>query len=42
MYADDAVIYVHAKTKEQAAAKLSETMMNINRLLKVSNTLMSV
>ena len=30
MYADDTVIYVHAKTKAQAAAKLSDTMVSLS------------
>lgn len=33
MYADDTVIYVHAKTKAQAAAKLSDTMVHVCKWL---------
>lgn len=29
MYVDDTVIYIHAKTKKQAAGKLSVTMIKI-------------
>ena len=33
MYADDTVIYVHAKTKAQAAAKLSDAMVHVHQWL---------
>ena len=33
MYADDTVIYAHAQTKAQAAAKLSDTMVHVHNAL---------
>ena len=42
MYADDTVIYIHAKTKEQAASKLSEKMMNVNKWLDDSHLFLNL
>ncbi len=42
MYADDTVIYVHAKTKEQAASKLGAIMINVNKWLNDSNLVLNV
>lgn len=36
MYADDTVIYIHAKTKELAAVKLNAAMVNVNNWLSES------
>ena len=36
MYADDTVLYVHAKSKEQAATKLTEALVHISDWLKRS------
>ena len=42
MYADDTVIYVHAKTKAQAAAKLSDTMVHVQKWLTCSQLNLNV
>ena len=42
MYADDTVIYVHAKTKAQAAAKLSDTMVHVRKWLTCSQLNLNV
>ncbi len=42
MYADDTVIYVHAKTKEQAASKLGAIMINVNKWLNDSHLVLNV
>ena len=42
MYADDTVIYVHAKTKAQAAARLSDTMVHVRQRLTCSRLNLNV
>ena len=36
MYADDTVLYVHAKSKQQAASKLTEALVHVSDWLKRS------
>ena len=42
MYADDTIIYVHAKTKAQAAAKLSDAMVHVHQRLTDSQLYLNV
>ncbi len=42
MYADDAVVYVHAKTKHQAAKNLSAAMSNVSNWLQHSHLHLNV
>lgn len=42
MYADDAVIYVHAKNKDQAAQELSSAMNNVSDWLHKSQLILNV
>lgn len=42
MYADDTVIYVHAQTKAQAAAKLSDTIVHVHKWLDYSQLYLNV
>lgn len=42
MYADDIVLYVHAKHKEQIAVELSETVTNVNKCLNDSHMSLDV
>ena len=36
IYADDTVLYVHAKSKQQAASKLTEALVHVSDGLKTS------
>ena len=42
MYGDDTIIYVHAKTKGQAAAKLNDTMVHVHKWLTDSQLHLNV
>jgi hypothetical protein len=42
MYADDTVLYVHAKNKQQAATKLSEALVYVSDWLKVSDLYLNI
>ena len=42
MYGDDTIIYVHAKTKGQAAAKLNDTMVRVHKWLTDSQLHLNV
>lgn len=42
MYADDTVLYVNAKNKEQVASELCKTMTNVNKCLNDSHMSLDV